>query len=67
MCLQGLRLPAEGVRFLACCDGGSFACPACVATHGARPGGHPPAAEVHPVRQAVLIRRWLGIGEFARD
>ena len=56
---QALSFASEGVRFLACCDGGSFACAACVAAHS---GGHALMAEVYPVRLAASLRRPLCTG-----
>ena len=60
VCLAPLDLASTGVRHLACCDGGSFACAGCVASHAGR---HPPIAELRIVRHAAAVRRQLGVGE----
>ena len=63
VCLAPLDLAASGVCHLACCDGGSFACAECVASHA---GHHPPVTEFRIVCQAAAIRRQLGFGELGR-
>ena len=48
----------RGVRYLTCCDGGAFACPACVEGHAARVG-HPLRAEERIVALVAQLRRSL--------
>ena len=64
ICLQPLNFAASPllIRYLSCCDGGSFACPSCIAKHTTK---HTLVAEQHTVLQTVSIRRQLKIGEFS--
>jgi hypothetical protein len=64
ICFQPLNFAANPllIRSLSCCDGGSFACPACIAKHTT---AHPMVAEQHVVFQAATVRRRLKIREFA--
>ena len=56
VCLQPIDFGSDAVRFLTCCEGGSFACGECVRGHP-----HPPQAEWQIVRQTASIRRSLGL------
>jgi hypothetical protein len=57
ICMEPLNFDDDGIRFITCCVGGSFACRRCVGKHS----GHPMTAEVHIVRQTAAIRRRLKI------
>jgi len=48
------------IRFLTCCEGGSFTCDGCVQTH-ARDYNHTLKGELGVVRQTALIRKALGL------
>jgi hypothetical protein len=48
------------IRFLTCCQGGSFACDGCVGTHK-EDLGHAPVGELGIVRQTALVRKALGL------
>ena len=56
VCLQPIDFGSDAVRFLTCCEGGSFACGECVRGHP-----HPPQAEWQIVRQTASIRKSLGL------
>ena len=59
VCLQPIDFGSDAVRFLACCEGGSFACGPCTSQH---PDLHPLRAEWQIVRQTASVRRSLRIG-----
>lgn len=48
------------IRFLTCCEGGSFACNRCIRTH-AQDFGHDAIGEQGVVRQTALIRKGFGL------
>ena len=48
------------IRFLTCCQGGSFTCNSCVQAHEAS-FNHATVGELGVVRQTALIRKALGL------
>ena len=63
ICLAPLAFEEDqqqhAIRYLTCCDGGAFACAACVEQHAAR-AGHPVRAEARVVALVATLRRSLG-------
>jgi hypothetical protein len=57
ICIQPIDFADQGVRFLQCCAGGSFACSACIGHHVQ----HPVVGELKIVQMAAAIRRKFGI------
>lgn len=60
ICLAPLAFEEDhAIRYLTCCDGGAFACAACVGQHAGR-AGHPVRAEARVVALVATLRRSLG-------
>ena len=66
VCMQPMDLRHLGAGYLVCCDGGSFACADCIATHAAS-DRHPLRMERRIVDLAVCVRHGLRLGEVDVD